>query len=305
MKIITDILNNNIEFDKKNTITLGKFDGVHLGHQRLFSIMHELNEGQLIAFTFDLSIRKTLQSKPVKYLFNRAEKISRLEEQGVDILIECPFTEELRTMEAEDFVKDILVDKLNVGAVVIGEDFCFGHERRGNAQLLKKMADECGFKFVKVQKLTDDDEEISASLIRRELEKGNIARVNRMLGINYYIEGEVTSGAKIGRMMGFPTINQTVNEDKLLPPYGVYASLVSIDGVYYRGVTNIGVKPTVTSTGLPIVETNLLDFEGDLYGRFLRTELLSFLRPEKKFSGIEELRKQIDYDKNTRKNMAT
>ena len=297
MEIITDIDGVRPDKKRKSLITLGKFDGVHVGHRMLFEYLRkEKKTENIIAFTFDIRIRKALDSGAEKSIYDRDEKQRLIEKQGVDILIECPFTDEIRSMEPETFVKEILVKRLNTCLIVIGDDFHFGYKRRGDAALLKKMSSECGYRFVSVDKLKDEGEEISSTLIRELLIKGDIERTNRLLGEPYHITGEVLKGKMLGRKIGFPTANQTIGEEKLTPPYGVYASTVLADGKTYDSITNIGVDPTVGVIGGPVAESHIPGVSLDLYGKEITVYLHKFLRPEKKFGSIDELKKAMAKD---------
>ncbi len=298
MKIINDINRIFLDFSDETCVTLGKFDGVHLGHQRLFEIMRKDFPDLIpVAFTFDFSMRRVLSGKPVRNLFNADEKRNLLEKQGVKYLVECPFTDRVRTMPPELFVEGILVDLLNAKAVIIGDDFRFGYNRDGDAKLLEELSDNYGYKFVKIEKVKDElGMEIGSTRIRAELEAGNIERVNALLGFPYFIRGKVIHGKHLGEKIGSPTINQSITDDKLLPPFGVYFSKVTIGDREYPAVTNIGCKPTVSSSNIPGAETYLFDFDGDIYEQEVTTSLYHFERAERIFSDIDELRNRIGLD---------
>jgi riboflavin kinase/FMN adenylyltransferase len=284
---------------ERSCITLGKFDGIHLGHQKLFREMHRLakNGEQLVAFTFDFSIRRVLTGKAVQNLFSAAEKRTLLEEQGVDLLVECPFTDEIRTMAPEVFVREILVNCLHAETIIIGDDFHFGYERMGDAALLERLAPAYGYTFCKIEKECDaDGEEISSSRIREALTQGALEKVNQLLGFPYFIDGPVIHGKHLGGQIGSPTINQQPDEEKLLPPFGVYYSRVCIGEKKYPAVTNIGCKPTVSDERIVGAETHVLGFSGDIYEQEVRTELFHFARPEKTFENLDALRACIQRD---------
>ena len=229
------------------------------------------------------------------------ERRALLKKWGVDCLIECPFVESLAHMEAEDFVREILVKRLHVKYLAVGTDFHFGHNRKGSYQLLEAMQEECGFEVEVVEKACYDGEEISSTRIRRELEQGHMELVNQLLGYNFSVTGEVLHGRQIGRTLGLPTTNLLPPQVKLLPPNGVYLTrTIPMDGEEweYYGITNIGYKPTVGATEQKGVETYLFDYNGDLYGRKLRVEFLEFERPEQKFESLEVLKRRILSDVN-------
>ncbi len=297
MKIVTDINKAFLLREDRTCITLGKFDGVHLGHQRLFQIMKEDFSDQIpVAFTFDFSIRSVLSGKSVQNLFDADEKRALLENQGVEILVECPF-DQVRTMPAKQFVKDILVDFLHVKTIVIGDDFHFGYNREGDAKLLETLAPVYSYRFVKIEKVRDEEgAEIGSTRIRNELISGNMEKVNSLLGFPYFIKGKVVHGKHLGERIGSPTINQSISDEKLLPPYGVYFSKVKIGDKEYPAVTNIGCKPTVSDEKKPGAETYIFDFDGDIYEQEVTTLLFYYERPEKTFPDIETLKKRISLD---------
>ena len=217
---------------------------------------------------------------------------------GIDILVECPFVPMIITMEAEDFVRKILVEQMQVCHLVVGEDFRFGYGRRGDVAMLRELGRRYDFTVEVVEKVTDEEGRISSSRVRESLREGDMETVNRLLGYSFFVEGSVIHGRRIGRAIGFPTTNLIPDGSKLLPPNGVYFVRTRIGGKDYNGVTNIGTKPTVDGHFLG-VETYLYDCEDgtDLYGKKQRVELLHFSRPEKKFSNIDDLKAQIAMDR--------
>lgn len=288
MKIIEGTTEFQIE--EQTAVSLGKFDGLHLGHQLLVErILEKKREGlKSLIFTFDFGDR------PVLLLPQEREELLR--RRGVDYLLECPFVEEISHMEAEDFVKEILVRRLHARYLAVGTDFHFGHHRKGDYRLLKRMGAEYGFEVEVVEKACWQGEEISSSRIRRELEQGNMELVDQLLGYAYSVTGEVLHGRKIGRTLGLPTINLLPEERKLLPPNGVYATRTVIAGEIFEGITNIGYKPTVGGETRRGVETYLFDLDRDLYGEILTVRFYGFERPEKKFASLEELKNRIEQD---------
>lgn len=287
------------EFNIRNSaVTLGKFDGLHLGHQMLLNKVLSLKEQGFtsVMFTFLCHPHNLFSENEIKLIYTEEEKRMRLSKSGLDVLVSYPFTYETKTIEPEDFIKQILVEKLDAKVIVVGNDFRFGHKRRGDVDMLKAMEDVFGFKVISYPKKTWKDTVISSSVIRDELQKGNLEAVNAMLGQPYYIHGRVLHGRKIGRTLGMPTTNLIPASNKLLPPVGVYISRTIIDGISYPGMTNIGYKPTVGAEKNIGVETFLFDFDGDLYGKEIDVELLTFIRPEIKFGSIDELRHKMDED---------
>jgi riboflavin kinase/FMN adenylyltransferase len=275
-------------------ISLGKFDGVHRGHEALLAHLRQKKEEGLRAavFTFDIPPKKLTENNNYRILSTNAEKRKILEERGVDYLLQCPFTEDVMHMEPEDFVGWI-VRELNVKSIVTGEDFHFGHNRRGDHVLLASLASKYGYELKVVEKLRYKNREISSTYIREIILKGDIETANMLLGYPFFMMGEVIYGRQLGRRIGIPTINMDLSAEKLLPPKGVYVTRVGIGGKVYRGVTNVGSKPTVNNSNKVGVETHLLDYSGDLYGSTLCIEFLHFLRPERKFPSVDALKAQM------------
>ena len=296
MKHITDI--KDYRSDRGTVVTIGKFDGVHRGHRKIPARVHELarNRGLLSAvFTFTVSPQVQMGERRANMLMTNRERAVYLRERDVDILVECPFTEEIRTMEAGDFVKDILVDRLGAKAVVVGTDARFGKDRKGTPEFLLACADACGFTVEVIEKEKDGDRDISSTFIREELALGHMERVRELLGYPYFVSGPIVHRRHLGHSLGFPTINQVPEPEKMLPPHGVYMSRTLVGGRLYQGISNIGVKPTVNGDKLGL-ETYLFDCSLDLYGQEARVEILHFRRPERRFASVEALRQHLETD---------
>ncbi|MBE5967090.1 MAG: bifunctional riboflavin kinase/FAD synthetase [Lachnospiraceae bacterium] len=295
MKYIT----GNTDFKLNNSaVTLGKFDGIHLGHQYLMNqvISYKEQGYTSVMFSFLYHPYNLFSDKEFEQIYTQEEKVAKLSCTGLDVLVDYPFTQETRSIEPEDFIKEILVEKLDAKIIVVGNDYRFGHNRRGDITLLKQYADIYGYKVIACEKRKWQEHIISSSAIRAELKDGNMEAVNAMLGQPYMIRGEVLHGRRIGRTLGMPTTNITPPTNKLLPPCGVYPSKTWIGKTAYYGVTNIGYKPTVGAESRKGVETYLLDFDADLYGKVIEVELFTFERSELKFDTIEELQKQMRED---------
>lgn len=289
----------NTNFKLKNSaVTLGKFDGLHLGHQLLLDQVKSFkNQGySSVMFSFLYHPCTLFSEKEFELIYNEEEKLAKVKKSGLDVLISYPFTEDTRSIEPEDFIKEILIDKLDAKVIVVGNDFRFGRQRRGDIQLLKQYEKTYGYKLIACEKRKNKDYVISSSVIRRELKEGNIEAANAMLGQPYSITGEVMHGRRIGRTLGMPTTNILPPPNKLLPPCGVYASKILIDASYHTGVTNIGYKPTVGGENRKGVETYIFDFDQDLYGREIEVALYHYIRPEMKFDSLEELRLKMQGD---------
>jgi len=284
------------DFKYQNTcVTLGKFDGLHRGHQLLLSELAKFEQQGLtsVMFTFDYHPGNLFSEKEIDLIYTEEEKKELLSRLGPKVLISYPFTEETASMEPEDFIKEVLIGKLDAKAIVIGTDYRFGKKRKGDAELLKKYSVVYGYELVVCEKLTYSDKVISSTRIREELRNGQIESVNEMLGRPYTIMGTVVTGNKIGRTIGVPTVNLLPTEHKLLPPNGVYASRIKYQENTYYGVTNIGYKPTVGAGQKLGVETHIFGFTGDLYGKIIEVELYRY---EPKFSSIEELKQRVQSD---------
>lgn len=289
----------NTDFKLENSaVTLGKFDGLHLGHKMLIDEVLSLKEQGYtsVMFTFLYHPYNLIADSEIKLIYTEEEKISKLKASGIDVLISYPFTHETKNASPEDFIREILVDKLDAKVIVVGSDFRFGHNRRGDVNMLKSLEEVYGFKVIAFDKKRRNDTTISSSAIRNEIEKGNMEEANAMLGQPYYIHGKVLHGRKLGRTLGMPTTNLTPAQVKLLPPCGVYASRTIIDNKAYPGMTNIGYKPTVGEELYKGVETYIYNFDKDLYGSEIDVELLTYIRPEIKFDSLEALKDKMEED---------
>lgn len=271
-------------------VTLGKFDGLHRGHQKLINRILELEAQDCKSLVF------TLNSKRMDgLLLTDEERRGKLEEMGVSYVMDCPFAPDIACMEPEEFVARILVQKLHARYVVVGEDFRFGHNRKGDYHTLMELQKIYGFEVEVIKKMQYLDREISSTYVKEALERGDMELVENLLGYPYFISGEVLHGRKIGRTLGMPTTNLVPTTAKLLPPNGVYASVTFADGREYPGITNIGYKPTVLER-FRGVETYIFDFDQDLYGEMIEVRLKKFERPEMKFASLEELKDRMHMD---------
>ena len=279
-------------------VAIGKFDGLHLGHRKLLDVILRQKEDGLKAavFTFDPSPEVFFGMNPARELSTNKEKRELFREIGIDILVEFPFNKDTAAISPEDFVIDILVNRMNAKYVAAGTDLSFGAKGKGNFAMLSSLARHLGFETCKIDKIERNGKVISSTLIRGLVEEGNMEEAAACLGAPYKITGKIVHGKALGRRIGIPTLNQMPPSDKLLPPFGVYYSEVKTEGGIYKGITNIGIKPTVTNENRVTVETSLYDFSGDLYGETAEVSLLTFRRPEMRFSGIAELKKTMEKD---------
>ena len=289
-----DITGERGALDWRTAVALGVFDGVHLGHRTVIDRAVMLGSGELrsVVFTFR---QGSVTNKGRLRLLSDKDKFYRLEQRRVDLIC-SPDLSEVRDMEAEDFVSRILAGRLRCRYAVCGKDFRFGRGAAGDAELLKRLGEKYGFEAVVLDKLALGGETVSSTVIKEHIAKGEIVRANELLGYRFGYRLPVIHGREIGRTWDFPTINQLLPEGIVMPRYGVYCSRVKTGGKAYTGVTNIGVKPTVGAEKAPLAETYIIGFGGDLYGKTVQVSLERFIRPEKRFDSIEELRKQIARD---------
>ena len=299
MKIIRSITAFNSS--EKTIVTIGTFDGIHIGHQKILKdlIKTAKKEGKKsVLLTFFPHPRMVLQKENKILLLNTIkEKSSLLEKMGLDYLIIHPFSKEFSRLTALDFVRDILVNKLNTSRLIIGYDHHFGKNREGNIHQLKEYSLLYDFKVEEIPAQDIDDVSVSSTKIRTALKDGNLKTANNYLGYHYMLNGTVVSGKKLGGTIGFPTANLEIKEPyKLIPKTGVYIIKTHINTVLYTGIMNIGFNPTVLGKHQTI-EAHLFDFNEDLYGKEIMIEFIYFLREEHKFKSIEELVVQLNIDK--------
>lgn len=292
-------IKNTTEFliEEPTVISLGKFDGIHRGHELLLEqLLRKKGMGlSTVIFTFDIPPKKVLEAGEAKVLTTNEEKMHMFDSFGIDYLIECPFIPEVMNMEPEDFI-EMLVKKLSVKCIVAGDDFCFGRNRRGNYQMLQEYAKRLSYEAIILPKMKEEERDISSTYVREEIVAGRIEMANKLLGYPYFVSGTVKHGNKIGRTIGFPTINLIPPENKLLPPYGVYITKVTIDGIVYHGITNVGCKPTIEGQNPVGIETYILDFSQDIYDKAVIVTFMKKIRDERKFPNLESLLEQMRLD---------
>lgn len=297
-------IKNTTEFfiEEPTVISLGKFDGIHRGHELLLEqLLKKKREGYAtVIFTFDIPPKKALDAQDAKVLTTNEEKMHMFESFGIDYLIECPFTPSMMSMEPEVFI-EMLVKNLSVKYIVAGEDFCFGHNRRGNYRMLQEYAKQLSYEAIILPKMKEEERDISSTFVREEITAGRIEKANKLLGYPYFVSGEVKHGKRIGRTIGFPTINLIPPENKLLPAFGVYITKVTIDGIVYQGVTNVGCKPTIEGTNPVGIETHILDFKQDVYDKVAIVTFIKKIREERKFPNLDSLLEQLRLDVNEAK----
>lgn len=301
MKIHRDLEN----FRAKNpVVTIGTFDGVHLGHRKIISRLQELAravDGESVIFTFDPHPRKVVAPSEtnLRLLTSLDEKISLFERAGIDHLVVYPFTLEFAQLSYEQFVEQILVGKIHTKSLVVGYDHKFGKGRAGDFDLLKSCADRLGFQIEKLDVLLINESNVSSTKIREAIQLGDFETANAYLGYQFTLHGTVVEGQKIGRTINYPTANvDTSDPDKIIPGYGVYAVRVSVRNQQYRGMLNIGSRPTVNhNADHRTVEVNILDFDDDIYGEPIEVVFYHKLREEQKFASLDALKEQLAKDR--------
>lgn len=298
MEIITNIweLQNN----ENSVVTIGTFDGVHLGHRKIIERVvksAEKNHWKPVVFTFFPHPRMILDPKTApKQIQTIEEKAQMLENMGIKKLIIQPFDKNFADLSAEDFVKNILVEKLKVKKIIIGYDHRFGKNRSAGIVDLQRFGEKFHFEVEEISAQEIDEVAVSSTKIRNALQNGNIEQANAYLGYFFTLSGEVIHGKKIGREINFPTANICISESyKMLPKNGVYAVLSHIDGKPFFGMMNIGNNPTIQEKE-PSVEVHFFDFQGDLYRKKLRIQLLKYIREEQKFASVQALKHQLEID---------
>ena len=280
-------------------LALGNFDGVHRGHRKILDRVRisASERGATAAIvTFDPHPPRVVRpDKAPPLLMTTAQRLEAIAEAGVHSAAIVRFTTELSRWDPETFVRTVLVDWLHVAEVWVGANFLFGHDRAGNYSLLRALGAQYGFKAEKIDPVRYKDFVVSSTRIRRLVAEGRVDEAGALLGHQYYIDGTVVEGDKRGRTIGFPTANLK-SDNELLPPHGVYATTVTIDGVVRPSVTNVGVRPTVDHSGRTMVEAHLFDFSDDLYGRTVRVGFVQRMRDERAFESVDALRAQIADD---------
>lgn len=284
-------------------VTIGSFDGVHKGHVQVIDSLKRVARefgGETVIISFEPHPREVLYplEKRPGILTTLEEKVKRLECYGIDHLIVLPFTRSLAELDYQEFVRNLLIDRIGIQGLVVGYDHRFGKNREGTFEKLKELAAEYHFYLEQEEAYEENQINISSTKIRNALQIGDIQRVNEFLGYTYSISGKVVPGDKIGRSMGFPTANiQLEDERKLLPASGVYAVKVFIEQQEYKGMLNIGIRPTVSCLGIIRLEVNIFDFSKDIYGQNIQVSLVSRIRGERKFNDIGELKEQLNQDR--------
>jgi riboflavin kinase/FMN adenylyltransferase len=297
MKIFHGTENANIL--RPTVLTLGVFDGLHLGHQKIMetvAIRAKETGAHPTAITFDPHPRAVLHPESAPPLLQTLDqRLANFKVLGIEQAIVIPFDKTFASQPAEDFLRDIVHDRLHAKEVYLGKGFAFGKDRDGNIDLLRTMSNEFGFVADEVDEVRLRGHRISSSRIRKLLDDGRVNLARRMLGRPYGVEGVIIRGNRRGHTIGFPTANLKPH-NRVVPKFGVYATASLVDGAWRRSITNIGVRPTFETEAEPSIESYIFDFDGDLYGDVLRVRFLHRIRDERKFGGVDELKAQIEKD---------
>lgn len=285
---------------ENTVVTIGNFDGIHKGHIKL--IKEAVKEAKTknyksVVFTFENHPMRYFRADSIKHIITNEEKVKIFKDLGVDIVFMIPFDEYMTKISATDFVKTILHEKLKCKMVIVGHDFTFARNKEGNASLLESLGKKYNMKVKVIEPIKIKGRRVSSSYIRNLINDGNVSEIKDFLGRNYFLEGEVIHARKIGRTIGFPTANLKAEDKLIIPKNGIYAVKVYIKNKVYYGATNIGYNPTVNGKTLSI-ETNIIDFDEEIYGEIIKVEFLDRIRDEKKFNSLDELKSQLRKDVN-------
>ena len=298
MKIVREF--ENYTENTPKVLSLGMFDGVHFGHISIINLLKSVaqeNNLETAILTFWPHPRKVFNpNDEIKLLNTLNEKLNLLENANLDVVFLKSFDENFRNLTGEEFIRQILVEKLNVKHIIIGHDHVFGKNKSGNFELLQKLSKELDFVVQQLDAVKEGEFNISSTKIRNCLANGNIIGANKMLGYHYSVSGKVIDGKKLGRTIGYPTANIEVDELKLLPKKGAYIVEVYVKNKFYKGMLSIGTNPTVNGDKLT-VEVYILDFNEDIYGEEITVKFRDFLHEEIKFDSLEKLIERLDEDK--------
>lgn len=284
-------------------MTVGTFDGIHFGHQKIIDSLKSLaneEDGESVMLTFSPHPRLVLfhENNNLKLINTLDEKINRLESSGIDHLIIYPFTKDFSRISALEYVRDFLVKEIKVSTLIIGYDHQFGRNREGNFEYLKELSELYGFDVKEISAQDINDINVSSTKIRKAIELGDIPLANEYLGYTFPLIGKVIEGKKLGNTIGFPTANLLIEDKtKIIPKPGAYVVYVEVDGNRYKAMLNIGKNPTIDESEQEKIEVNLFDFDGNLYQKTIKVEFIERLRDEVKFDSLDALKNQLRLDK--------
>ena len=301
MRVYRDVSQFKVE---KPVLTVGSFDGVHLGHRKVINRLNEIanaRNGESVIFTFAPHPRLVLNPSEdsLRLLTTLDEKIELLGKAGVQHLIIYPFTKQFAELSYTDFVREILIRKLDVDSLVVGYDHKFGKDRKGDFEMLRGLSMAFKFHLEKLDVLLSDNVNVSSTKIRNALQAGNLSKANQYLGYTFRLHGTVVEGQKLGRRIQFPTANiESSDIHKIIPGFGVYAVLVKVDNEFHQGMLNIGTRPTINKNAdQRSIEVHIFNFNQDIYHKQVEIKFVTKIREEQKFASIDELRAQLEKDK--------
>ena len=293
-----NITTEDIIQNENTVIALGNFDGLHIGHQRLIDELKKVSKEKnltSVLFSFFPHTLTILRDVSAHNLLTRSEKIYLLESMGIDVFIEYPFDKKLAALDPEDFVKEVLVKKMYCKVLIVGAGYRFGAEKKGTCDLLLELGKKYGIKVIVMEVISSKELKVSSSTIREYIYEKRFREAEKLLGRHYFVMGRVEQGKKIGRTIGFPTVNILPDISKLLPANGVYITKTHYKGFIYNSVTNIGVNPTVNGK-IKTIETYMLEFEREIYGELIRIDFFKWIREEQKFEDLEALKSRLRTD---------
>ncbi len=289
----------DLNLKEKIFLTIGNFDGIHKGHEVILNKIYKeakLTSSKTVILSFEPHPKIFFENKKNFLINSKLKKISVLKDLGIDILIDLKFDQNLINLSFEEFEQGILINKLNIQKLFLGNDFRYGNQRKGNIQTLKKLCQQTNIDLIEVDLINDDgNEKVSSSQIRNLISKGEITKANENLVSKFSISGIVIKGDQRGRTIGIPTANIEYPDELVAPPYGVYAVKIKILQEIFNGIVNFGIRPTFNK-GFPILEAFIFDFERDIYNEEIEIVFYEKIRNEKKFNGIKELLNQVSLD---------
>lgn len=291
MRVYNEVQDFNL---KASAVTLGKFDGIHLGHKELINEIIKAKEKmglETVLFSFDTSGIKNIKS-----ITTKKERELICEGLDIDNIIFYPVNEKTMALEPEKFIEDILIKKIKAKVVVTGMDFRFGKDRRGDVFMLSNYAEKYGYKLIIAKDVMNGTQKISSSFIKELIKQADITKANELLGYSYFVYGQVVRGKQLGRTIDRRTVNIIPDNNKIIPINGVYKTTININGKEYKSITNIGQCPTVRNDGGITIETHIFDFDEEIYDNKVKILFEKFIRKERKFDSLEELKKQIAKD---------
>lgn len=290
------VINPKDTLNTNTSVALGTFDGLHLGHMTIINKLCSEGGFKKCVFTFSNSPAQVVSNNRVKYIMSAKEKEELLEKSGVDYLVNRDFDEEFMSLTAEEFFKKYILEILHAKEIYVGYNYTFGKNKTGNTEVLKSLCSEHSIKLNVIPPVFSGNEPTSSTRIRNEIAMGNLKEATKLLGRPVCVCGVVTEGNRIGRTIGFPTANIPVDTNRALPPDGVYAASTQINGAVYPCIANLGMRPTVSDKGERLFEAHIIEYEADLYGKYMIFEFAEKIRDIKKFDSVNQLKEQLEKD---------